>query len=90
MIRAIFVLIVALFVGTLFTVLGVVTYTNPIATISTILGVITFFAFVFGAMFTTYAIKDRLEKNADKPKSLFVQKYIAYKSKVCPAVEFEK
>jgi len=90
MLRMIVVSMVALFAGTLLTMLGVATYNDPVAVISVILGVIAFFASLIGVFFVGYTIKDRIKKNADQPKSLFVQKYIAYKSKVCPAVEFEK
>ena len=82
--------ITALIIGTLFIMLGVATYNEPIKVVSVVLGVVTFFSSLLGVFFIGHVIKDRAEKNAGQPKSLFVQKYIAYKSKVCPAVEFEK
>lgn len=81
--------LMALF-GTLFTALGVATYQDPFAALITFLSIATVFGSVIGSFAIFQYFKNRSEKNSNEPKSLFVQKYRAYKSKVCPMVEFEK
>jgi uncharacterized membrane protein len=64
-----------------------VTIANPISTLLTIGGIIGFFATVIGFVALTEYMRSR--KPSENP-SIVVQKYRAYKSKICPSVEYHK
>lgn len=93
--RATFFRIVALtaFASFIFAILSMMvlgTIANPLAALTVlgvILAIIAFFATLVLAHtgYTAYA-----KKYEDKPDSLFVQRYKAYKSKVCPMVEYDE
>lgn len=62
-------------------------YNDPIGAGVGIGIVISAIAASIGAVYVGDKLKNR--KPSDTPKSLFVQKYIAYKSKVCPQVTYD-
>lgn len=71
------------FIGTL----GVGIYNAPITAAIVFAVFIGIIGIAIGTVYVTDKIKNR--KPSDAPKSLFVQKYIAYKSKVCPQVTYD-
>lgn len=71
------------FVGTL----GVGIYNAPITAAIVFAVFIGIIGIAIGTVYVGDKIKNR--KPSDAPKSLFVQKYIAYKSKVCPQVTYD-
>ena len=69
--------------------LGNVVYYYPSETLK-VVGIVTaMFATIFFIIMIALYLDDRKDKRADKPDSLFVQRYKAYKSKVCPMVEYD-
>ena len=68
--------------------LAYITYQDPIATISILGTVAGMGAIVVGGVAFLQYLENRKKANADKPDSLFVQKYKAHKEKICPMVEF--
>jgi len=81
-------------ISMLFFNLGVVIYHHPwdsFVMIAGIVGVLLSIgtAITFG-FFITEFLQKRKYKNEKVPDSLFVAKYKAYKSKVCPMVEYDK
>lgn len=69
--------------------LGYITYQDPIATVA-ILGTIAGMgAIVVGGVLLLEYLNNRKKTNADKPDSLFVQKYKMHKAKICPMVEYD-
>lgn len=90
MFRFIFGSAMVAFFGMLFTMLGVATYQSPMAVLSAVLVIAGILGTAIGSTVLIQYLKRRNAETADQPKSLFVQKYRAYKSKVCPMVEFEK
>ena len=89
MFRVLFASILILVLGFMLTMLGVVTYLEPLRVaivVGTVLGLIaTIVGIAAIAVFTDH----RKKANADKPDSLFMQKYKAHKSKICPMVEYD-
>lgn len=66
---------------------GVGIYNDPIGSAIFLGIIISAITFAIGVVY----VRDKLEnrKDSDAPKSLFMQKYIAYKSKVCPQVSYD-
>ncbi len=69
--------------------LGYITYQDPIATVSILVTVAGMGATVVGGVIFLQYLENRKKANADKPDSLFMQKYKAHKSKICPMVEYD-
>jgi hypothetical protein len=67
--------------------IGVGIYNDPIGAVVIFGFVIGTIAAAIGTVYLGNKIKNR--KPSDASKSLFVQKYIAYKSKVCPQVTYD-
>ena len=91
MFRAIWVIFLAVFAGICLFAMGIAAYQHPWDTLIVVGSVISIIAFlVFGIALseTIEVIKSKREEKA-APESLFVQRYRAYKSKVCPMVEYD-
>ena len=74
-------------------ILGIAAWSNPFNAFIVLVSLIGAFAIIFALVVISVYLDERKYKNRDVPdvpKSLIVQKYIAYKSKVCPMVEYEK
>ena len=87
MFRVLWAITLTVFIGLLLFVTGDAIYQHPIdflIIIGTILGLIALGAAALGL---THWLQKREKKEV--PESLFVQRYKAYKSKVCPGVEYE-
>lgn len=69
--------------------LGYITYQDPIATVSILVTVAGMGATVVGGVIFLQYLNNRKKTNADKPDSLFVQKYKMHKAKICPMVEYD-
>lgn len=71
-------------------VIGLFTYPIPVLTgIGSVIGIFgTAFSIAWFTIFNQDRAKARQESGI--PDSLFVQKYKAYKSKICPAVEYNE
>ena len=67
---------------------GFMAYNDPIKTVLTVGTAIGVIMFIVGTAFIITEITER-KPSDEAPKSLFVQKYIAYKSKVCPQVNYD-
>lgn len=91
MFRIIFLLFVSLGVLGLLGMMGMAVYNAPLETLGTIGGVILAFSAIVGLVGISEWRKGRAaaKKEAGIPDSLFVAKYKAYKSKICPMVEFD-
>lgn len=89
MFRVLFVTILAIGVGGLLTMLGVVAYLEPLRFAIVVGSVLGLIVTIFGIAVIAVFIDHRKKANADKPDSLFVQKYKAHKSKICPMVEYD-
>ena len=72
-----------------FTILGVIAYTEPVTFLAVIGSILGLILLIVGIAFIVHLIEDRKKANADKPDSLFMQKYKAHKSKICPMVEYD-
>ena len=77
------------FVGVILAVAASAVYTNPVMAFYTVLIIIGFIATILGLSVISAYIKVRNKKNVYKPQSLIAQKYHAYKSKICPSVDFK-
>ena len=66
-----------------------IAYQDPIAIVSILGTVAVILATVLGVIAFLQYLENRKEANADKPDSLFVQKYKAHKAKICPMVEYD-
>lgn len=89
MFRMFFASILILVLGFMLTMLGVVVYLEPLRVaivVGTVLGLI---ATIVGIAAIAVFIDDRKKANANKPDSLFMQKYKVHKSKICPMVEYD-
>ena len=89
MFRVLFASILILVLGFMLTMLGVVVYLEPLRVaivVGTVLGLI---ATIVGIAAIAVFIDDRKKANSNKPDSLFMQKYKAHKSKICPMVEYD-
>ena len=87
MFRVIWAIVLTLLAGLFLFVTGNAIYEHPIdflIVIGTILGLILLFAAALGL---SHWLQKREKKEV--PESLFVQRYRAYKSKICPGVEYD-
>lgn len=75
--------------GVLFTGIGVATYSNPLMAVGVVLNMVAGIASVVLVIWTSEKIKDRNKNDEYKSQSLFMQKYRAHKSKICPMVEYD-
>lgn len=69
--------------------LSIATIMNPATAGYTVLGIVSFFAVVIGIAMGHEYLQEYKEKNPE-PKTLIGKQYAAYKSKICPSVEFEQ
>ncbi len=89
MFRVLFAAALSLIVITMFTMLGVAIYLKPIEFLIGFALVVVMTAIPVGTYLLVEFLKDRNKAKGDKPDSLFVQKYKAHKSKICPMVEYD-
>lgn len=89
MFRAMFVAMLSVFICAVLFVLGDAVYRYPLDALKVVGVVVAIFALGFGGAFVGIHLYDRKDKRANKPDSLFVQRYKTYKSKVCPMVEYD-
>ena len=82
-------LFVVFIAGTLYFI-GSAFYYYPIDSLIIIGTTLGFFAFLILTFFISEKLKSISSKHEPKPESLLVQRYRAYKSKICPMVEYEK
>lgn len=73
----------------MFTMMGVGAYNDPLGAVIMVGSVLGLIATVVGIAFTLQFFSNRKKGKADLPDSLFMQKYKAHKSKICPGVEYE-
>jgi len=85
--RMIGVALVSLFLISLGAMLAAAVVSNPAAAGYTIVGVVGFFATIIGLAIGHEYLQGYKEKNPE-PKTLVGKQYTAYKSKICPTVEF--
>lgn len=90
MIRSVFAVFLTAFICAVLYTLGSSVYYYPMEALKVVGMLIATFAGLFAILFVAFHFDRRKYKNADKPDSLFVQRYKAYKSKVCPSVEYDK
>ena len=90
MFRMIFATALSLWTIAMVSMLGYTAYNQPIEFLTAIGVVVGLFSAVVGVFLTVHAISNRNERKSDKPDSLFVQKYKAHKSKICPKVEYDQ
>lgn len=87
--RIVFITMIASFIFALLSMMVLGTIANPMAAL-TVLGVIlAIIAFIVIFVLAHTGYTAYVKKNADKPDSLFVQRYKAHKSKICPMVEYD-
>jgi hypothetical protein len=79
--------LVSLFLISLGAMLAAAVVSNPAAAGYTIVGVVGFFATIIGLAIGHEYLQGYKEKNPE-PKTLVGKQYTAYKSKICPTVEF--
>jgi ascorbate-specific PTS system EIIC-type component UlaA len=82
-------LLSALVLG-LLALIGLSTYHVPIKSAIVFGSLVGFILVVIGCTAVAVYLDDLKKANADKPDSLFVQKYKAHKAKICPSVEFKE
>jgi uncharacterized protein (DUF2062 family) len=82
-------LISALVLG-LLTIIVLSTYHDPIKSAIVFGSLVGFILIAIGCIAVAVYLDTRKKTNADKPDSLFVQKYKAHKAKICPNVEFKE
>ena len=87
MLRVIWAIILTFFAGSFLFVTGNIIYEHPIDFLIIIGSIIGMIAFAVAVTSVGYWLQKREKKEV--PESLFVQRYKAYKSKVCPGVEYE-
>lgn len=66
--------------------IGIAAYMHPYETLKVVAGIIIFFGVVIGVI-AAMVYFDKSKKKMEQ--SLFVQKYRAHKSKICPMVEYD-
>ena len=79
-------LVVGLLLASTFTMLGYLVYAQPLA----FLIAIGFVVGLLGIVAAVHFFSNRKYVKADKPDSLFMQKYKAHKLKICPMVEYDE
>jgi hypothetical protein len=89
MFRVLFAGLLSLVCIGILSMLGAVVYTDPMGALAVVVSVIGILATVFGVIAFLQYLENRKKTNADKPDSLFMQKYKAHKAKICPMVEFK-
>lgn len=88
MFRLLFGAALSLIVITMFTMLGIGLYLEPIGVLVGFALVVGILVIPMGGFFLAEFLKNRNKAKSDKPDSLFVQKYKMHKSKICPMVEY--
>lgn len=92
MFRLVLAIMLTVVAGSILSLIAVGAYNNPWKALEVVLTIVIAGLVVFAALVVAYCIheyKERNKKTVDDPKSLFVQKYRAYKSKICPMVEYD-
>ena len=87
------VLFITMFASFIFDLLSMMvlgTIANPMAALAVLGVILAIIALIVGGVLAHTGYTAYAKKNADKPDSLFVQRYKAYKSKVCPMVEYDE
>ncbi len=69
--------------------LSIAAVMNPATAGYTVLGIILFFGTIIGFALGHEYLQEYKEKNPE-PKTLIGKQYAAYKSKICPSVEFDQ
>lgn len=87
MFRVIWAIALTVFAGLFLFVTGNAVYEHPIDFLIIIGSIIGIIAFAVAVTSVGYWLQKREKKEV--PESLFVQRYKAYKSKVCPMVEYD-
>ena len=87
--RVIFALILVFFAGLFFFTIGHAAYQNPVDTLILAAIIIISIAGTVGIFSLAHYIDKRKKKHEKVPESLFIQRYKAYKSKICPMVEYD-
>ena len=82
-------LLSALVLG-LLAIIGWSTYHDPIKSAIFFGSSLALLLSVIGVITVAAYLENRKKANADKPDSIFVQKYQAHKAKICPNVEFKE
>lgn len=89
MFRLLFAASLSLLAIAIFTSLGFVIYLRPIQFLIGFLIAVGIIAIPVVTYLLVEFLKDRNKAKGYKPDSLFVQKYKAHKSKICPMVEYD-
>lgn len=66
-----------------------VTYIDPMGAAIFLGSLVGVFSFIIGCVALAIYLDNRKKASADKPDSLFVQKYKIHKAKICPMVEYD-
>jgi len=88
--RMLFAGLISALVISLLAIMGLATYNDPIGVATFVGSIAGLFSVVVAIIAVSVYLDDRKKANADKPDSLFVQKYKAHKAKICPSVEFKE
>lgn len=89
MFRVLFATTLTVILGTILTMMGVGVYNDPLSAVIIVGSVLGLIATMVGIAFTLQFFSNRKKSKADLPDSLFMQKYKAHKSKICPMVEYD-
>lgn len=87
--RIIGIMIISAFIGSAIVVLSFAAASNPLAAAITFLAMIGVIGGIIGIAVLHEYLEERKEKNPE-PKTLIGKQYAAYKSKICPKVEFDQ
>lgn len=90
MLRSVFAVFLTTFICAVLYTLGSGVYYYPMDALKIVGMLVATLVGLFVIFSVAFYFEGRKYKNADKPDSLFVQRYKAYKSKVCPSVEYDK
>ena len=93
--RSIFATLLAAICIILLTTLGISIYQHPIEFVKVLILVVATLTVIFGgATLIRYSIERFKNRSAtetsQKPEGLFAQRYRAYKSRICPMIEYDK
>jgi hypothetical protein len=69
--------------------IGGAIYNEPVQSLIVFLSIVLLFTAFALVVSLTEKMRSRRNSNYDKPQSLFMQKYRAHKSKICPMVEYD-